>query len=59
MDEKTFLLERAGLTLTPEEMAEWGPSFDYYINAIQKLRTLDLGGVEAGVVFRAAWDGEA
>ena len=59
MDEKTFLLERAGISLTPEEMEEWGPSFDYYITAIQKMRTLDLGGVEAGFVFRAAWDGEA
>jgi hypothetical protein len=59
MDEKTFLLERAGISLTPEELKEWGPSFDYYIEAMAKLRTLKLDGVEAGFVFRAAWDAEA
>ena len=58
MDDRTLMLERAGISLTPDEMEAWGPSFDYYIGALQKLRTLDLGGVEPGFVFRAAWDSE-
>ena len=59
MDEKTFLLERAGVSLTPEELKFWEPAFDYYMEALKKLRALKLDGVEASFVFRAAWDTEA
>ena len=58
MDDKTLMLERAGISLTSDEMAAWGPSFDYYLASLLKLRALDLGGVEPGFVFRAAWDSE-
>ena len=59
MVDKTYWLERAGVHLTPEELKFWEPAFDYYIEALKRLRALKLDGVEAGFVFRAAWDTEA
>ena len=55
----TVMLERAGIFLTPEEMATWTPSFQFYTDGLAKLRAIKVEGLEAATVFRAAWDAEA
>ena len=50
------LVERAGLSLSSEELASLKPMFDFYADQIQQLHALDLGAEDLAVVFPPGWD---
>ena len=50
------LAERAGLRLTPEELAHLRPIYDHFARPVALLHELDLGEEDMAVAFPPTWD---
>ena len=50
------LVERAGLSLSSEELASLKPMFDFYAPQVRQLHEVDLGAEDLAVVFPPGWD---
>jgi len=59
MNGMTVMLERNGISLTPQELERLAPMFQFYLDGLAKLRAIRLDGIEAATVFNASWDEQA
>ena len=50
------LVERAGLTMKPEELTALKPMFDYYAKQIKLLFEIELDAEDMAVVYSPNWD---
>lgn len=50
------LTERAGLSLSDEELASLKPMFDFYTEQIQKLHDVELDVEDLAVAFSPGWN---
>jgi len=50
------LAERAGLTMTIEELTALKPMFDYYAKQIKLLFEIELDAEDLAVVYSPNWD---
>ena len=58
MEEFRLMTQRAGLGMTPEEVAELKPLYELYAQYINMLHSIDLQAEEIGVTFHADWPPE-
>jgi len=50
------LVERAGLSLSSEELAALKPMFDFYAEQLRLLHEVELGAEDLAVAFDPGWD---
>jgi hypothetical protein len=50
------LVERAGLSLSHDELVSLKPMFDFYAEQVPQIHTLDLRAEDLAVVFFPGWD---
>jgi hypothetical protein len=50
------LVERAGLSLSSEELTVLKPMFDFYAEQIRRLHEVELGAEDLAVTFDPGWD---
>jgi hypothetical protein len=51
-----ILVERAGLSLSSEELTALKPMFDFYAEQIRRLHEVELGAEDLAVTFDPGWD---
>jgi hypothetical protein len=56
LDSFRVLADRAGLTLSIEELVALKPMYDFYTEQVRQLHEIDLGAEDLAVVFPPAWD---
>ena len=56
LDHFRILTERAGLNLTPEDLAALKPMYDHYAALIQSLHEVPLDAEDLAVAFSPNWD---
>jgi hypothetical protein len=56
LDQLRVLAERAGLTLTTEELASLKPMFDHYAQQIPALYDVELEAEDLAVAYTPNWD---
>jgi hypothetical protein len=56
VDQLRVLAERAGLTLTDEELTALKPMFDHYAKQIKVLYEVDLDAEDLAVTYSPTWD---
>jgi hypothetical protein len=56
LDHFRILTERAGLTLTPDELTALKPMYDHYAALIQTLHEVPLEAEDLAVTFSPGWD---
>jgi hypothetical protein len=56
LDHLRLLAERAGLTLSTEEVAALKPMFDHYAQHIPALFEVELEAEDMAVVYHPTWD---
>jgi hypothetical protein len=56
LDHLRVLAERAGLTLTTEELASLKPMFDHYAQQVHALYDVELDAEDLAVVYNPNWD---
>ena len=56
LEHMRMLVERAGLSLTSEELASLKPMFDFYAEQIRLLHEAELGAEDLAVAFDPGWD---
>ena len=57
-EEFRLMTERAGLGMTPEEVAELKPLYELYAQYLNLLHSIDLQAEEIGVTFHPDWPPE-
>ena len=55
LNEFRFLMERAGLGLSQEELEQLKPLYDLYMQHIKPLYEVDFKAEEIGVSFHPGW----
>ena len=55
LDEFRFLIERAGLSLSHDELENLKPLYDLYMDHIKPLYAVDFKAEEIGVSFHPDW----
>jgi hypothetical protein len=55
LDEFRFLIERAGLSLSQDELENLKPLYDLYMDHIKPLYAVDFKAEEIGVSFHPDW----
>ena len=58
LEEFRLMTQRAGLGMTPEEVAELKPLYELYAQYVNVLHSIDLQAEEIGLTFRADWPPE-
>ncbi len=58
LEEFRQMTERAGLGMTPEEVADLKPLYELYAQYINVLHSIDLQAEEVGVTFHPDWPPE-
>ena len=58
LEEFRQMTQRAGLGMTPEEVAELKPLYELYAQYVNVLHSIDLQAEEIGVTFHPAWPPE-
>ncbi len=58
LEEFRQMTQRAGLGMTPEEVADLKPLYELYAQYIDVLHSIDLQSEEIGVTFHPDWPPE-
>ncbi len=58
LEEFRQMTQRAGLGMTPEEVADLKPLYELYAQYVNVLHSIDLQTEEIGVTFHPAWPPE-
>ncbi len=58
LEEFRQMTQRAGLGMTPEEVADLKPLYELYAQYINVLHSIDLQAEEIGLTFHPAWPPE-
>ena len=58
MDEFRVIVQRAGFSLTDEELESLKPMYDLYAGPIAEMHKLDMAAEDLAVVFAPDWDPE-
>jgi hypothetical protein len=56
LEQFQILTERAGLNLTPDEVAALKPMYDFYAAQIRSLHEIPLDAEDLAVSFSPTWD---
>ncbi len=58
LDEFRVIVQRAGFSLTNEELVSLKPMYDLYAGPIAEMHKLDMAAEDLAVVFAPDWDPE-
>lgn len=56
LDTLQGLAEQVGMHLSPAELADLKPMFDFYAEQIRVIHDLDLAAEDLAVVYNPTWD---